>query len=200
MEEASLGLVDDAAFKLTELIASCKACSTVDKPLIKYGAYTKWLPERVKVLAIGESPPPGCKETVFYNLGLFDRFRLSMKLVLGLNDDEGILKLFKSKGVFVTGAVKCRPPSRDFLEEMRKRCVSLLRAELELLKPNRVVAMGKTAAASISELLGVKRSFKVDELFELKQGNLHVVFTPHPNYIFRFRRDLAPKLKALLTP
>ncbi|RLF13725.1 MAG: hypothetical protein DRJ97_07540 [Thermoprotei archaeon] len=188
----------DLSLRLRELVASCEACSPVDKPLIKFEAYTRWLPKQVKVLAIGESPPPGFKESVFYNLEVYDRFRRAMKLVLGVKGDEEVLVFLKSRGVFITGAVKCRPRSRAELGSMRRSCVPMLRAELELLKPKRVVAMGRAAASSISELLGVEPPLRVEDVKVVEAGGLEVAFTPHPNYIFRFRRDLAPKLRELL--
>ena len=135
---------------------------------------------------------------MFYNTSRFDRFRECMKLVAGLRGDEEVLNFFKSRRVFVTGAVKCRPPSRGALEEMRRNCLSKLGAELELLTPRRVVAMGRTAASSVSELLGVEPPASMVEGGSVRAGGLEVFFAPHPNYLLRFRRDLIPKLRELL--
>lgn len=180
------------------MVLSCELCRFVDKPLIKYEAYLRWLPDNVKVLAIGESPPPGRKEAVFYNTSRFDRFRECMKLVAGLCKDVDVLELFKSRGVFITGAVKCRPPSRDAIEAMRRNCLSKLRAELDLLSPLRVVAMGRTAASSISNLLEVGPPRSMVEGGRLRVNGLDVCFTPHPNYVLRFRRDLVPQLRSFI--
>jgi len=197
LEEGALN-TSSPALRLHDLISSCKLCSFVDKPLIKYEAYLKWLPEEVKVLAIGESPPPGLKESVFYNTSRFDRFRECMKLVSGLSGDVEVLAFFKSRGVFITGAVKCRPLSRKAVEEMRRNCLPRLKAELDLLLPPRVVAMGRAAASSISNLLGAEPPPSMVEGGRLKVNGLEVYFTPHPNYVLRFRRDLIPWLRSLI--
>ncbi|MCX8204427.1 MAG: uracil-DNA glycosylase family protein [Candidatus Nezhaarchaeota archaeon] len=183
------------ALALHSLIESCGACSFVDKPMVKYRAYLDWLPEEVRVLAVGESPPPGLKETVFYNTSRFDLFRRCMKLVAGVEEDVALLSLFKSSGVFVTGAVKCRPRSRKDVREMGRSCLPKLRAELKLLSPSRVVAMGRTASSSVSELLSVKPPASLTEVTATKVEGVEVVFTPHPNYVFRFRRGLVPRIR-----
>ncbi len=59
--------------------------------------------------------------------------------------------------------------------------------------------MGRTASASISEILKVEAPSKVDEMFNVEVDGLEVFFTPHPIYIYRFRWDLAAKMRSLLT-
>ena len=145
------------ARKLQNLIAECVKCAFIDKPFIRYQVYTHWLPSEVKILAIGESPPPGQKDSLFYNLKSFDRFRLSMKLILNVKDDLNVLKLLKSKNVFVTAAVKCRPLNKSKIEDMRRNCKYLLKTEIKLLKPKKIVAMGRTAALTISEVLSIDK-------------------------------------------
>jgi uracil-DNA glycosylase len=182
---------------MEQLIASCGRCHIVDKPFVKHKAYS-WLPSKVEVLAVGESPPPGRKDSVFYNLRLFDRLRLSMKLILNIEDDGDVLRRLKRSSTFLTAAVKCRPPSLKELQPMRRNCVYTLREELKLLKPARIVAMGRTASASIAEILKLNPPPTLNGIFETEVKSLKIAFTPHPNYIFRFRRDLAPKMKSLL--
>jgi len=147
---------------------------------------------------VGESPPPGRKESVFYNLEVFDRLRLSMKLILNLKEDGEILECLKRSEVFVTAAVKCRPPSFKAIPEMRRNCVSILKEEIRLLKPKTVLAMGRTAMESLCEIFRLKPPHYTSQLATLEAGNLQITFTPHPNYIYRFRRDLAFKIRKLL--
>ncbi|MHC1586026.1 MAG: uracil-DNA glycosylase family protein, partial [Candidatus Hecatellaceae archaeon] len=165
-------------FKLESLISSCQRCTFIDKPFLKYGAY-RWLPAKVKVLAVGESPPPGKKESVFYNLEGFDRLRLALKLILNIWDDRGVLETLKENEVFVTAAVKCRPPGFGAIPKMRLNCTRILAEEIRLLKPRRLLAMGRTASASISEILKVEAPSKVDEMFNVEVDGLEVFFTPH---------------------
>jgi uracil-DNA glycosylase family 4 len=191
-------LASSKASSLSSSIEACSLCRFVDKPLVKYEAYLRWLPDEVKVLAVGESPPPGLKESSLYNTTRFDRFRECMKLVLGLRGELEVLEHLKSSGVFVTAAVKCRPFSRSDLEAMRSSCLRWLEEELKLLAPRRVVALGRTASTSLSELLGLKPPRSMVEGGVAEAMGLEVCFTPHPNYVLRFRRDLVPMLRGLL--
>lgn len=186
----------EPAERLEDLVAKCDKCIFVDKPFVKYQVYTRWLPDQVKVLAIGESPPPGFKNSLFYNLEGFDRFRLSMKLILGVKDDLGVLELLRSKNIFITAAVKCRPVDRFRINDMRKECEYVLKTEIELLKPKKIIAMGRTAALTISRVLGVEIPESVNGIF-VNEKDLRLYFVPHPNYVFRFKRDLAFRIKSL---
>ena len=139
------------AEELAELIERCAKCDFVDKPFIRYRVYERWLPERVDVLVVVESPPPGEKEDFFYNLSKSDRLRRNLKLLLGLEiTDEDLLAWLKERGVFITDAIKCRPVKRA-LRDVRLRvrmclsCLYILEREVELLRPRRVIVMGETA-------------------------------------------------------
>ena len=183
--------------RMERLIASCKRCVVVDKPFLKYEAYS-WLPQKTKILAVGESPPPREKNSVFYNLNLFDRLRLSMKLILDIDKDLEVLKKLKKSSVFFTAAVKCRPVNQKKIQVMRVNCLPILREEIRLLKPKKIVAMGKTASTSITEILGLNQPKRLDRIIEAEAKNIKIFFTPHPNYIFRFKRNLTKKIKNLI--
>ena len=135
------------------------------------------------MLVVVESPPPGEKEDFFYNLSKGDRLRRNLKALLGLElTDEGLLAWLKERGVFITDAIKCRPVRRA-LREVRLRvrmclnCLFILKREVELLEPGRVVVMGETAQLA-SAFLGLKG----------------VVVFPHPNRMMRFPREIRPVL------
>ncbi len=181
---------------LRRRIATCHLCRFVDKPFISHRVYA-WLPEKTHTLAIGESPPPGRKAGSLYNLDTFDRLRLSLKFILGIKGDKRVLEALRKQGVFITAAVKCRPPNRDSLKEMRKKCVKHLRAEISLLQPKRIVAMGRMASASICEIFNLEQPRSVRYPTKLEAKRTEIFFLPHPNYIFRFARELAPVLRRL---
>ncbi len=141
------------------------------------------MPERVNVLVVVESPPPGEKEDFFYNLSKGDRLRRNLRALLGLEmADEELPAWLKERGVFITDAIKCRPVKRA-LREVRLRvrmclnCLFILKREVELLEPGRVVVMGETAQLA-SAFLGLKG----------------VVVFPHPNRMMRFPREIRPVL------
>lgn len=190
----------EARETLERAVASCRRCSFVDQPFLLDRVYT-WLPRRVRVLAIGESPPPGRKVGSLYHLEGFDRLRLSLSLILGVRMEE-VLETLRRSSVFFTAAVKCRPPDRKSIEGMRRNCVPLLRGELEALRPRRVVAMGRFASASVCELLGLEPPADLRVIsggaVSGGAGPGEVFFTPHPNHLFRFRRELCPRVRELL--
>ncbi|TDA30398.1 MAG: hypothetical protein DSO04_05965 [Hadesarchaea archaeon] len=184
------------ARKLERRVASCRRCSFVDQPFVLHRVYS-WLPPRVRVLAIGESPPPGRKVGSLYHLESFDRLRLSLSLLLGVRMEE-VLETLRRSSVFFTAAVKCRPPDRRSLEGMRRNCVPLLRGELELLRPERVVAMGRFASASVGEILGLEPPEDLRGILRVEREGREIFFTPHPNYLFRFGRGLIGEVGRIL--
>ncbi|MEM2674340.1 MAG: uracil-DNA glycosylase family protein, partial [Candidatus Hadarchaeales archaeon] len=182
--------------KLERAVGSCRLCRFVDQPFLLDRVYS-WLPRKVRVLAIGESPPPGRKVGSLYHLGSFDRLRLSLSLILGVGMEE-VLETLKRHGVFFTAAVKCRPPDRRSIEGMRRNCVPLLQKELEILRPRRVVAMGRFASASICELMGLPPPEDLRKISWTKMVDGEIFFTPHPNYLFRFKREMCPQVRKIL--
>ncbi|MEM0358618.1 MAG: uracil-DNA glycosylase family protein [Candidatus Hadarchaeales archaeon] len=184
--------------QLERAVASCKLCPFVDQPFLLDRVYS-WLPPKVKVLAVGESPPPGRKVGSLYHLETFDRLRLSLSLILGVGMEE-VLETLRRHSIFFTAAVKCRPPDKKSVERMRRNCVPLLKGELEILRPERVVAMGRFASASICELMGVSPPDDLRKITRTRVGRKEIFFTPHPNHLFRFRRELCPKVREILLP
>ncbi len=167
---------DTLASTLEEVINSCHRCVFVDKPFVRYCIYRRFLPEKVRTLVVSESPPPGTKPDHLYNLSTRDRLRRFLARVLKLQSDTEVVKYLLSKGIFWTNAVKCRPVTRRYIEHMRRNCLHVLKLEIEMLRPAKIVAAGVVAQRSIREL-GVNSSFKVCEIY-------------HPLYISRFRKDL----------
>ena len=177
-------------------VQRCNRCNYVDKPFLEHAVYS-WLPEKVRVLAVGESPPPGKKESSLYNLNKFDRLRLSLSLILGVEQKE-VLDCLKRSGIFFTASVKCRPPTRKDLPQMRRNCVPRLIEEIEVLKPSRIVAMGRFAALSIGEIFNIEVPPDLTKLTSTRCQNFEIFFSPHPNYIFRFGRELCSKVAKIL--
>lgn len=160
-------------------IASCGRCKFVDKPPCLHRVYERFLSPRLVTLVISESPPPGPKPDYLYNLGGRDRLRSVLARVFGVDEREVPVFLARH-GVFWTTAVKCRPPSRADVEPMRARCVSILRLELEVLRPRRVVALGRAAWRSVEEA-GASR------LLACKHY--------HPLFLARFMKRGLPELR-----
>jgi DNA polymerase len=87
------------------------------------------------------------------------------------------------ESVFITNVVKCRPPqNRKPLPEEMATCLPYLQAQIRLIQPRVLLALGATAAEG---LLGVRRS-----LGELR-GKVHrydgipLIVTYHPAALLR---------------
>lgn len=108
------------------------------------------------------------------------------------------IKLKRGKNAYIANIVKCRPPGNRAPEaDEIATCVPYLQRQIELIQPKLIVALGKTAAAS---LLGLN-----DTLASLR-GKLHhyrsmssdgeaqdipLIITYHPAYLLRTPLDKA---------
>ncbi len=170
------------AREIEKEIEQCDECTIIDKPYVKYGPYMKYLPATTTILVVSESPPPGKKQDFIYNIDSRDRLREVLSHIFHVNEKE-IPQYLRSKMIFWSTAVKCRPISKAYIEEMRKKCVKILRKEIEILSPKIIIALGKVAWKSIDEI-------RPRELTILKHY--------HPLYIWRFQRHRINELRNLL--
>ena len=87
--------------------------------------------------------------------------------------------------VYITNVLKCRPPqNRDPSPEEKRCCTPFLEQQLDLIRPEAVLALGGHAAKS---LLGLPDETPVGRL----RGKVHdwrgtpLVVTYHPAYLLR---------------
>jgi len=74
-----------------------------------------------------------------------------------LDDMLKIIGLDRTKNIYITNIVKCRPPNnRDPQNAEREACLGWLRAQYALIKPKIVVCLGRIAAAEL-----ITRDFKI---------------------------------------
>jgi DNA polymerase len=63
--------------------------------------------------------------------------------------------LFRDKNCFITYTIKCCPPeNKQLKDEGRKACAGFLKREIQCLKPQCILALGKDAALSLALLEG----------------------------------------------
>ena len=87
--------------------------------------------------------------------------------------------------VYITNVLKCRPPrNRDPMGEEVTQCEPYLHYQIDRIKPEIIVAMGRFAAqallkstASIAELRGKR--------YEYSEQKIPLVVTYHPAYLLR---------------
>ncbi|MEJ1959859.1 MAG: uracil-DNA glycosylase [Nitrosomonadales bacterium] len=147
----------------------------------------------------------GCKQTVF---GVGDEKADWLFVGEGPGADEDVqgepfvgqagklldnmlmaIKLKRGKNVYIGNIVKCRPPGNRTPEaEEIATCLPYLQRQIELIQPEIIVALGKTAATA---LLGI------DATLASLRGRLHdyrgipLVITYHPAYLLRTPADKA---------
>lgn len=108
------------------------------------------------------------------------------------------IKLKRGRNVYIANIVKCRPPGNRTPEaEEVATCLPYLQRQIELIQPRIIVALGKTAAASL---------LKRDATLASLRGKLHtyrskssageaqdipLVITYHPAYLLRTPSDKA---------
>lgn len=99
------------------------------------------------------------------------------------------IKLKRGKNVYIGNIVKCRPPGNRAPDaEEIATCLPYLQRQIELIQPEIIVALGKTAATA---LLGI------DATLASLRGRLHdyrgipLVITYHPAYLLRTPADKA---------
>jgi DNA polymerase len=93
------------------------------------------------------------------------------------------IHLDRSRDVFITNVLKCRPPqNRDPDSGEAKACMEILRAQIEIMGPRAILALGRVAAGAIldtnkgvGELRGAPHEFR----------GVPVVVTYHPAALLR---------------
>ena len=101
---------------------------------------------------------------------------------------------FSRKEVFIGNILKCRPPgNRTPTEEEQKTCFPYLERQIEIIKPEVLIALGRVAAVNLT---GKKTSLSS------MRGEVHhfrgipVVVTYHPSYLLQ--RGEPKELKKLV--
>jgi len=93
--------------------------------------------------------------------------------------------LDRSRGVYITNIVKCRPPNnRDPAPGEAAACAGYLERQIALIKPKLILAVGKVAAHNLlasEEPIGRLRG----RVWHWRGTDLPVVATYHPAYLLR---------------
>jgi len=85
--------------------------------------------------------------------------------------------------IYITNVVKCRPPNnRVPYKNEFESCVSILMAEIELIKPKVIVTLGSTAAKF---LINPSKSISKIRGEWQQRGNIFFLPTFHPAYLLR---------------
>ncbi|MEJ0087624.1 MAG: uracil-DNA glycosylase [Pseudomonadota bacterium] len=151
----------------------CDLCKTRTQTVFGVGnRAAEWL-------VIGEAPGAEEDRQGEPFVGRAGQLLNAMLLAIGLPRDT----------VFIANVLKCRPPgNRDPKPEEVSRCLPYLSAQIALLKPKVILAVGRIAAqnllatdAPLSRLRGKLHTFG--------EANTPLVITYHPAYLLRTPGD-----------
>lgn len=95
------------------------------------------------------------------------------------------IQLDRNKNCYIANIVKCRPPyNRDPQNDEASACKSFLDAQIHILKPKMILALGKTA---VRNLLQIQGDFSLNkyrgQIYEY--NNIPVIVTYHPSALLR---------------
>jgi len=144
-------------------VRSCKKCPLSQGRIL---AVPGEGPEGAHILLLGEAPGRFEDRTGRPFVGQAGKLLDKALEEAGLRRDE----------VFITSVVKCRPPNnREPKHEEIESCRAYLNRQIEALKPNVVVALGRVAFAALTGKKGGITRGKVSDL-----GDIKLVTTYHP--------------------
>ena len=161
---------------LRERVAACTACDLCKtRTQTVFGVGNT----RADWLVIGEAPGAEEDRQGEPFVGRAGQLLNAMLMAIGLPRET----------VFIANILKCRPPgNRDPKPEEVSRCLPFLSAQIGLLKPKMMLAVGRIAAqnllatdAPLARLRG--------KLHHFGEANTPLVITYHPAYLLRSPAD-----------
>lgn len=97
--------------------------------------------------------------------------------------------LSRNKNVYITNTVKCRPPhNRDPKEDEVFACSNYLIAQIEILKPKLILAVGRIAGNILTKKIDTQLSVLRTQVFEFQEIPLFVTY--HPSAVLRNPHEL----------
>lgn len=165
---------------LQGLVRDCRACKLCEsgRKQTVFGAgdlQARWL-------VVGEAPGADEDEQGLPFVGRSGKLLDAMLASIGLA---------RGHGVFIANVIKCRPPAnRNPDPDEIAACEPFLKRQLELIKPDIILTMGRFA---VSSLLQSKDSIGSLRLKAHRYQGVPVVVTYHPAYLLR---NLVEKAKA----
>jgi len=160
--------------ELSSTVASCTACDlSTTRTQTVFGTGNK----NADWLFIGEAPGAEEDKQGLPFVGRAGLLLSAMLFALGLERDD----------IYISNVLKCRPPNnRDPRPEEASQCEIFLRAQINLIKPKVIIALGRHAAHSL---------LKTDKTLSSLRGQTHdfhgtpLVVTYHPAYLLRTPAD-----------
>ena len=97
---------------------------------------------------------------------------------------------FDREEVYITNILKCRPPNnRDPLPEEVEHCIPTLNKQIDLIKPQMILCLGRIA---VQYLLGLKGSLSKIREDDYEYKGIRVFVTYHPAALLRSQQYKRP--------
>lgn len=164
---------------LRQAVAACQACRLCEtRTQTVFGVG----PERAPLMIVGEGPGADEDASGEPFVGRAGKLLDEMLKAIGHN---------RAENVYIANVVKCRPPgNRDPAPEEAEACRGYLEAQIALVQPRLIVALGRVAA---------QRLLVTEEPLARLRGPLHhygpartpLFVTYHPAYLLRSPREKA---------
>ena len=95
-----------------------------------------------------------------------------------------VIDLDRSKNIYITNMVKCRPPqNRDPLPAEQEQCIAYLRGQVAAIRPKIIVCLGRIAACRL-----ISKDFKVTKQHGMwfEKNGVLMMGTFHPAALLRY--------------
>lgn len=163
--------------QLKENVVSCTSCPLCqDRTKAVFGTGD----EHANWLFVGEAP--GMEEDIQGEPFVGSAGKL-------LNNMLEAINLSRSKNLYITNIVKCRPPGNrnpEFTE--MSNCEPFLTRQIELIRPKLIIALGRIAAQNLLNTNATIASLR-GKLH--KHSGIPLIVTYHPAYLLRKPHDKA---------
>lgn len=167
----------------------CRQCTTVkidftEKPYVVFEVEKCWLPDRVKVLFLAESPP-WCRERYFYKTDMTGNMTHLQKEVLGYLNLASLTE-FRAKGYLLIDAIKCRlnkQTNQHVPTPVLSNCTNLfLQKELNRFNPETIFVLGNSAKNALQMLpcFETLKNHRISEDFDGAIAGRRVIFCVYP--------------------
>jgi uracil-DNA glycosylase len=198
---------------ISDEIKSCKLCvqysnakiDFTEKPYITFEVEAMWLPKKVNVLFLAESPP-WSKDRYFYKTDMKGaKTNLQKEVLRYLNLSS--LSEFKGKGYFLVDAIKCRLNKQDSEHvptTVLSNCTNrFLQAELDWINPGTIFVLGNSAKHALEQLPCFEelKNHKISEDFNRVIGSRQIILCIYPGgktrkHVYSIKRSF-DKLKMM---
>ncbi|WP_349290545.1 uracil-DNA glycosylase [Bordetella genomosp. 5] len=163
--------------ELEGLVSACTACGLCEGR--KHAVFGTGAQQQVRWLVVGEAPGEQEDRQGLPFVGRSGQLLDAMLASVGMSREQD---------VFIANVIKCRPPgNRNPKPEEVAACSPYLMRQIALLKPERILVLGRFAAqtllgteATIGSLRGRVHTLKTDEGVEIP-----LVVSYHPAYLLR---------------